>query len=183
MLLVALCLFVASVTSIATGCCITEVFSWGGKKKSKFVLTLSDFTGTPPALRGPCSHRTLNPRATHNTTELKRQHPSSQTRLTIFLHKCHFFHSFTFTSKFTACLFYVGDHEYTAVSINPNTHAQAPFFIQGLYIIDHIFHPGDDGLQTMMVDETIYVLRVPFILILWSGDKTSGAALPWQKKT
>lgn len=59
-------------------------------------------------------------------------------------------------------MFYFGDHECTAVSFNLNTHAQAPFLIQGLYIIDHIFHPGDDGLQTMMVAVTICALRVPF---------------------
>lgn len=82
-----------------------------------------------------------------------------------------------------ACRVYVWHHECTVVSFNLNTHVGVPFFILGLYIIEHIFHHGNNCLQTMMVAETICTLTALFFLILWTGDKTSGAALPWQKET
>lgn len=101
----------ASGTSNATDCCITEVFSWGGKKKNKFVLTLSDLTGTS-VLRGPLTagHETLMPHTTQPNYRGNSHWPN-----------CHFFDILTFISHFTACLFYAGYHKCTALSFNPNT--------------------------------------------------------------
>lgn len=80
------------------------MFSWGGKKKNKLVLTLSDLTG-PSVLRGPLTagHETLMP----HTTQPNYRGNSHDI--------------FTFISQFTASLFYVGYHKCKALSFNPNT--------------------------------------------------------------
>lgn len=43
-----------------------------------------------------------------------------------------------------------------------NTHVGVPFFILGLYIIEHIFHHGNNCLQTMMIAEMICTLTALF---------------------